>query len=543
MKRYLILSIIPILIAIFTLSCSLDLQMPGPASFSSEQGSYVVPADVEADILRARTVDFEYKTLLPVDVKIETELYDPFAADSSAAAAKSLDNEAATVFITLYDETGNKVYEGIVGNDGVLSTRLFLPAAPEDITLRLNADGFESREILIEDMVKYEKIRRTLALRASNRSTIALNMARQLKEDRDRDGVPNDEDVDPNNPYEAYEIRIPSEGQLSVAFEDLFGRADAGDADYNDFIANYTITEVVDSSGEYLSRIKFSVTAREKLAGYNHTFGIRLDDFTGKARVFGEYLDERGSLRKFKPIYTTGPLEIEIFENTRYAKGKSVDFTVEFKEPQNINEEGAADVIVDRPPYNPYLFVKNTGKDIHLVGEETLTDSNNPGATYMDADSFPWGLLVPADWKYPEEGQRIEVPYPRFTLWRESEGNEHQDWYEHYYDPYEPPTGNNPPYPVTVPFSSRYYAEDTGLQTFQLQIDEQDGLKDPDGDVVYFRSSSLPSWISLDEDTGLVTVDTTDSHSAEDFLFWSEDENGADTRSSAVAITISVSFS
>ncbi len=102
---------------------------------------------------------------------------------------------------------------------------------------------------------------------------------------------------------------------------------------------------------------------------------------------------------------------------------------------------------------------------------------------------------------------------------------------------------NRPPYEVTAAFTSRYYAEDTGLQTFQLAIDEQNGLKDPDGDTVYFRSSNLPAWISLDADTGVVTVDTVDSHSAEDFQFWSEDEHGADTSGTAYTVTISVSFS
>ena len=106
-------------------------------------------------------------------------------------------------------------------------------------------------------------------------------------------------------------------------------------------------------------------------------------------------------------------------------------------------------------------------------------------------------------------------------------------------------TENRAPYAVIGPSSSVDYEEDSNpqMQIFHLQIDEQNGLKDPDGDIVYFKSSSLPSWISLDEDTGLVTVDTTDSHGAEDFLFWSEDEHGADTSESPYTITISVTFS
>ncbi len=104
------------------------------------------------------------------------------------------------------------------------------------------------------------------------------------------------------------------------------------------------------------------------------------------------------------------------------------------------------------------------------------------------------------------------------------------------------PDENQPPYPVTAPFTFRSYTEDSGLKTFQLEIEEQGGLADPDGDVVYFKSSLLPSWITLDENTGIVTVDTVDSHSSEEFSFWSEDEHGADTSESPFKITISVIF-
>lgn len=102
---------------------------------------------------------------------------------------------------------------------------------------------------------------------------------------------------------------------------------------------------------------------------------------------------------------------------------------------------------------------------------------------------------------------------------------------------------NQPPYEVTAAVSDVDYDEDSGPQTIQLLIAEQDGLKDPDGDTVYFRSSSLPSWISLDENTGTVTVDTADDHVDEPFDFWSEDEHGANTSDNPHTITISVIFS
>jgi len=103
---------------------------------------------------------------------------------------------------------------------------------------------------------------------------------------------------------------------------------------------------------------------------------------------------------------------------------------------------------------------------------------------------------------------------------------------------------NSKPYPVIAPFASKQYAEDSGNQTFQLLIDEQDGKKDPEGDEVYFRFSPMGTgWVTVDENTGIVTIDTVDSHGAQDFQFWSEDARGADTQDSAVTVTLSVVFS
>ena len=99
---------------------------------------------------------------------------------------------------------------------------------------------------------------------------------------------------------------------------------------------------------------------------------------------------------------------------------------------------------------------------------------------------------------------------------------------------------NSSPYQVNGPFTAKDYAVGSGDQTFQLTIAEQNGLKDPDGDIVYFRSSTLPSWITLDESTGIVTVATVNSHTAETIQFWSEDEYGADSSASLIEIAVSV---
>jgi len=107
-------------------------------------------------------------------------------------------------------------------------------------------------------------------------------------------------------------------------------------------------------------------------------------------------------------------------------------------------------------------------------------------------------------------------------------------------NPVTPPTANSAPYKVTASIATQTYNQGSGDQTFQLEIEQVAGLDDPDGDVVSFKSSVLPAWISLDEATGVVTVDTTAAQSSTSVDFWSEDENGEDTSGAAFSVLFSV---
>ena len=108
-----------------------------------------------------------------------------------------------------------------------------------------------------------------------------------------------------------------------------------------------------------------------------------------------------------------------------------IEIRIVFREQQLIleDENNPSVAPLSRPPYNPYILVKNTGHDIHLIGAEPIENSINPNDTFRDTDGFPWALLIPVDWEHPDEGQRIEEVYPRFTSWRTSLGADDQDWY------------------------------------------------------------------------------------------------------------------
>jgi LruC domain-containing protein len=503
--------------------------------FGSGEASFQLPRDQVS--YSSRSFE-EFTTFYPVELDLRVELYE----SDGEGGAQQLSAGAAEVYLRLHDAEGSRVYEGIVGSDGVISPVVYLPAAPQDIELSLSAEGFEERKVTISDMVRYERIERTMAM-ARQGSYIA---SRSLEPDSDGDGVPDPYDADPDDPGTAFKTGIPAEGNLTVAFEDLYGKADAGDADYNDFIAAYTITESINADGTGLDAVRFDVTAREKIAGYDHTFGIRIDTFEGTAAVRGEYVDGRGKLKDFSVEKVEAPLNVPLFLSSSAAVGESAWFEVDFLKPdlQNIDEK-TGEVIVDRPPYNPYLYVKNTGEDVHLLGEMSLDGTYDP-LMFMDENNFPWGLLVPADWIPPEETRRIEEFYPDFTPWRESGGSEYRDWYLNYVDP-DAPVVNQPPYPVTGDDQTPFEAEETNPQYtarfsfeqhYYLFIEQVDGQVDPDGDAVTFVSDPLPDHMSLDPDTGVVTI-TGAPIGEETYSFWSVDSKGADSSAESLVVTFS----
>lgn len=407
----------------------------------AEANTFVLPADGISDTVRSLGGDFGFETLFPVNLSIDIDLYDPGAAALGAPAL--LPDGLVPVVVVLEDSDGNSIYSGVSDGDGVFSAVVNLPAAPEDIIVKLFADGFENREVTISDMVEYSAITRTMGMAMPYTDTPASTYSRDLTglEDSDGDGVPDIYDADPNDPDTAFINNIPADGNMTIAFEDLFGRAQAGDADYNDFIAQYQITEASNADGVRV--IHVSAEAIEKLAGYKHRFGIRINSFDGVAFLDGEYIDALGNTSELSGDNLTAPLEIDLFEDSRYAVGKSAWFTLTFDQEQ---QRGAGiEMALDDAPYNPYLYIINTGHDVHLIGEEPLSSSINPDDTFRDGEGFPWALLVPTEWNHPEETERIEDPYPRFTLWRESWGEEHTDWYNHEDDPWIPPDDNNPP--------------------------------------------------------------------------------------------------
>jgi LruC domain-containing protein len=391
------------------------------------------------------------------------------------------------------------------------------------VVLSLEAPGFEPRQVTIDGMVLYSEVNRVMSLLSKG-----VSAKGEVLLDSDHDGVPDVYDADPTDPMVTFVNKIPPEGYLSVAFEDLYLQASAGDADYNDFLAKYRVAEY-SATSETLSSMVIEAVAVAKLAGYNHDFGMVID-FDGVADLHIEYFDAGGSLLKVRNLEgLQDKAVIPLFESTRDSIRRSTKAVLTFQEPVRRDS-------ISLPPYDPYLYVWNTKYDIHLIGRESLpkgiypVQNNPPGATFQDLKGFPWTLLVPIEWKHPAETQYIGKAYPLFDRWRESFGKEVPSWYLYPADIRSDPN-NHPPYPVISDQGQEPTIVIGPAADYQLKIDipSTDNKPDPDGDPVSFLSSQLPSCMQLDSTSGKVTISPNTSAGQHVVYFWSVDDQGAST--------------
>jgi LruC domain-containing protein len=508
--------------------------MSNPWRSGGDGDSAYLPPDTINDTARSYSGPFKFETLLPVSLNLEIDFYE-LDADGLGAKIQQTVPEAGKAVVVITDSDGNAVYEGAVQADGTLEAELALPAAPEDMVLTVKAQGYQERSVTIHDLVNYSRIERTMGLMSEGSTAKG-----QVMPDSDSDGVPDVYDAFPSNPDLAFTVRIPDDKWLTVAFEDLYLEEGAGDGDYNDFLAFYSLTEFYDADNR-LVKIEGEAKAEVKIAGYNHEFGIAIgyekeqdDDFT--VSIDADYFDERGNMRStsldprenfrepFNSTYKNKAV-IPLFESTKDALGKTASFVVSFSSPIDRDK-------VEPAPYDPYLYVHNTGYDVHLIGKDPLPDTNNPPSSYanptgdsinfLDEVGFPWALLVPADWQHPEETQFIEELYPFFKYWREDKGASNSNWYLRPMDP-----DNDPPNPVSVvPSAIEFVAGLADTQERKLLVK----MGDPNGDLVTLLWSETPEYLDIGwkEDTGDLVATVMNAPAGElTVYFWSLDEHGA----------------
>lgn len=246
----------------------------------------------------------------------------------------------------------------------------------------------------------------------------------------------------------------------TMAWEDLY--PNPGDADYNDFVVNFRIEEQYNPSSELESiHLEFLPVARG--AEYNHSLNLSFDGvidatnnayaettpvFTGDAQIVATYnnLDSGSAHTKY---FNSGE-DIVVFSNTRSAAGGGF---VNVYPEQNVESPrwltqidvnlthnqsvGTGGLISGEFNYRAYLSVNNTQKDIDLF-------QVNAENGMIDSNGYPFGLVLPEDWYWPNEQISVNEVYPLFSEYRSWLSGENPnistsalEWYNHPYELFE----------------------------------------------------------------------------------------------------------
>ena len=134
---------------------------------------------------------------------------------------------------------------------------------------------------------------------------------------------------------------------------------------------------------------------------------------------------------------------VTLFNNIKKVLGQKITVTTE------VMDISSKDNLVN-PPYNPFIFVNNRSREVHLVNYpptdkadmelfNTQDDVSNTlaGIYYIahckeEVQWMPFGINLPniIDFNIPAEGAKIYDTYPGFIEWVKSGGNTHKDWYK-----------------------------------------------------------------------------------------------------------------
>lgn len=250
---------------------------------------------------------------------------------------------------------------------------------------------------------------------------------------------PVDGGQDPEEP--SYGIELKSNGIL--AFEDLWPHK--GDYDMNDVVVKYNSSYFVSTDYTHVTAVMDEYTlihnGAQRTNGCGLEFGFAASDIKSIEMsttngVAAPVMDQNQLLTK---------ATLMLFESAN-AVPKGTVFSVKMV----FKNEGLPTYSFKRAPYNPFITVnavngENLRGEVHLVNFTPTPranttqfgkadDMSNPakGIYYASDAAYPFAIdIVGAEhYDVPGETQAIDMVYPNFSKWVESNGKEYKDWYK-----------------------------------------------------------------------------------------------------------------
>ena len=214
---------------------------------------------------KADTGEFQYQTLH--DVSFDLQVDDESKKPLDQAIIKVMGDEGELTI-------------AVTASNGTSSFKLSLGNTTEKITLIIEHPSCESETIEIDNIQNISAVIRTIYLALKDTGTQQSGGSEQsgggvppvqAKPDRDNDGVPDESDEFPDDPFLIGTVN----GEYTVAFEDNW--PNRGDSDFNDMVVHLKLREYIDNNNmvskiDVISRILAAGT------GYKNQLWIAILD-------------------------------------------------------------------------------------------------------------------------------------------------------------------------------------------------------------------------------------------------------------------------
>ncbi len=230
-----------------------------------------------------------------------------------------------------------------------------------------------------------------------------------------------------------------------VSYEDLYPQR--GDYDFNDLVVAYQVAVGVGENGA-VQRIEGKGFLVARGAEYDHQWHLRIPMPAHASGMASLSLYAAGSETPLPgfPVSSAvnGNIDLALFESVRsifrdgdstyvntfveqsIVKGPRFEFAVALDTPIAREAIGAA-------PFDPYIYVHDTGYEVHMVGHSPVLPYSNNQASgqtgFRDDQGFPFAILIPDEWQPPLAAVDIGMAYPDFMNFVESSGTVANDWY------------------------------------------------------------------------------------------------------------------
>lgn len=285
-------------------------------------------------------------------------------------------------------------------------------------------------------------------------------------QDADSDGVPDNQDQFPNDPYRAFVSYFPSSSSYgTLAFEDSW--PNRADYDLNDLVTDYKISTVTNGANQVVEVIgKF--VARASGASYKNALCLQLDGISP-----GKVSSVEGNVIAGDSVFFMQSNGVEsgqsfancvIFDNfykvmqhpgngsgintdkmATYVPYDTLTVILHFIVNGTVPPAGSVNLNdLSSTKFNFYTVVnQHRGHEVHLADFRpsslansalfgTGIDDTQPsaGKYYKSADNLPWGINVIQGFNYPSEKSSIDIAYLHFVEWAQSSGQSYPNWFQ-----------------------------------------------------------------------------------------------------------------